>query len=266
MNATTWNAWRLVFIVSLGMLCAPAALAHSDLLEQIDVLSRQLELDPDNDEWLLKRGDLYRRHLDYAAAERDFDAAYEANPDNPLNAFFSGRLALETGEAQRADALLGAYLSKRPEDAAAWVLRGKAGMMLGEFARAAEDFGQAVARSPRPSPELFRLQVLALVAGDRYREALDVVDGGLARIPGEVNLIALGADTSLLAGDHDRAAAFLSMAPEPLFRIEHWQQLRERVTCDGEYRNGQAVACRGQAARELDRQIATLSIPSPPGH
>jgi tetratricopeptide (TPR) repeat protein len=249
-------AW---LVACLGVFHAAAAIAHSDLLLQIEALDQQLKLDPDNDEWLLKRGDLYRRHLDFEAAERDFSLAREANPANPLIDFFSGRLALETGDARTADALLGRYLRQQPSDAAAWVLRGKAAMALAEYGRAAEDFARAVEATPRPTPELFRLQVLALVASDQYGRALEVLDGGLARMPGEVNLIALGADTSLVAGNSERAAAYLSQAPEPVFRIERWQQLRARVTCGGDVSDSALEDCLDLAADELGRQIESLS-------
>ena len=249
---------RLILIACIGVLHVQVGIAHSDLLLQIDAVSRQLELEPNNDALLIKRGDLYRRHLDYEAAERDFSAARKANPANPLNDFFSGRLALETGDAQAADILLSRHVQQQPQDAAAWVLRGRAGMALGEFDRAAEDFAHAIERSPRPSPELFRLQVLALVAGDQYAKALEVLDAGLARIPGEVNLIALAADTSLVAGDNDRAALYMSLAPEPLFQIERWQQLRARVTCSDERIGTTPDACLDQAVKDLNRQIEAM--------
>lgn len=253
------TAHRLILVACLGLLQAAVAIAHPDLLQQIEALSRQLQADPGNGELLLKRGDLYRRHLDFAAAERDFGAAREADPANPLNDFFSGRLALEAGDARHADALLGRYLRHRPEDATARVLRGKAAMTLDEPARAAEGFARAIEGTPRPSPELYRLRVLALVASGEHGKALEVVDSGLARMPGEVNLIALGADTALAAGDPDRAAAYLSLAPEALFRIERWHRLRERVICGGDKGSTNDEDCRDRAAEALNRQIEAIS-------
>ena len=73
------------------------------MLAQIEALDLKIQGQATNVDLLIKRGDLYRRHLDYSAATLDFDAAREADPDKAIWDFYQGRLLLEQGKAAEAD-------------------------------------------------------------------------------------------------------------------------------------------------------------------
>lgn len=237
---------------------APSAIAHSDLELQIEAVNRQLASEGESAQLLLKRGDLYRRHLEFELAQQDFESARAIAPDEPLVDFFEGRLAQQTGSSERALELLDRYLNQRPDHAAAWVLHGKATLSDGRPAESAEDFGRAIALARKPSPELYRLQVLALVASNEIPAALEAVDAGLEEMPGEVNLIGLGADISVMAGDGDRAAEYLRILPTELQRVQRWNQLATRVACVSQEAGEDREACVKEAAGELDSQIDRL--------
>lgn len=237
----------------------PLAVAHTDIELQIETITRQLEIDPGNAELLLKRGDLHRRHVDYEAAALDFAAARQADPGVPMADFFEGRLALETGALETALALLGRHLETHPEHAAAWVLHGRAELGSGAKGRAADDFTRAIQLSEKPSPEILRLQILALVADGETDRALAAVDAGLERLPDEVNLVGLGTDISLAAGQQGRAERYLSRLPPPLLQLEQWARRAEQAACLAEQTTGRQSQCRADARAQLQALIADLN-------
>lgn len=248
-------------ILTAGLLLSgplPPAVAHSDIELQIEALTRQLELEPDNAELLLKRGDLYRRHVDYEEAALDFAAARRADPDVPLADFHEGRLALETGAFSEALTLLGRHLEAQPEHAAAWVLHGRAELRAGAFGRAAADFSRAVDLSEKPSPELFRLQILALVADGARDRALAAVDAALEQSPGEVNLIGLGTDISLAEGDGAAAERYLRHLPPALLRIDTWARRADQAACLAGQDGDRRARCVIGARAGLQELIADL--------
>ena len=73
-------------------LLVPPVWGHPELQAQIELLDIEVQQQPGNAELLIKRGDLYRREQDYAAAQTNFDAARELQPDNSRLDFFQGRL------------------------------------------------------------------------------------------------------------------------------------------------------------------------------
>jgi predicted Zn-dependent protease len=141
--------------------------AHPDLDIQIQHLNQQIETGPATVDMYLKRGDLYRRHEDLPTAARDFAAARQLSPDNPLIDFYDGRLFLESGDPASAEVHLARYLAAEPHHAKAWVLRGKANVQMNQPENAAGHFTQAIENTKSRSPELFRLQIFSTLAIDK---------------------------------------------------------------------------------------------------
>lgn len=237
----------------------PLAIAHTDLELQIAELSRQLADAPDNAALLIKRGDLYRRHEEYGAAAQDFAAARKANPDDPRIDFHEGRLALETGDAQRARELLNQYLALAPGNGAAWVLLGQAELNLKQPLDAAQSFSRAIDLSARPSPQLFRLQVLALVAERRLETAREAVDEALAIWPHQVNLIGLATDVSLAQNDPAQAEAYLRRLPDGLSKVDRWRQRAEWTACLSDPNRSDQTDCLAGARQSLAQQVNELT-------
>jgi len=225
--------FKWVCIVAGMLLGAPVCWGHPDLLVQIDALTAQLGETPDNVALLLKRGDLYRRHQDYEAAATDFDQVAALDPGDPSLDFYRARLEQDTGNPQAADQLFSRYLQLRPGHAKAWKLRGEAGLALGDPLRAAGYFEKAIILTPNPSPELFRLQAMALMAAGepQWPAAMDSVDLGLERVTVEVTLLGLGTDLSLAQGQTDRADELMRELPGKLLELPQWAERVERLNC-----------------------------------
>jgi predicted Zn-dependent protease len=247
-----------ISIVLLAL--APAARAHPDLLMQIEALDVEIEAQPGNADLLIRRGDLYRRHLDYPASARDFATARQADPSNTSLDFYEGRLLLDRGDAEDSEALLSRYLERHPKHALAWVLRGKANIRMQAPEAAAGYFAKAIEVSDRPSPELYRLNVLALVAaGDsKLTKARSVVDSGLQRFALEVTLLGLGTDIALAQNQPEAAQRYMNVLPQALRNLPQWQERLKLADCLATAETADRAACLGTAQDKMARQVEAI--------
>ena len=255
---------RQVLVGAAMLLGAVAAWAHPDLVVQIDDLTVRLAASPDDTELLLKRGDLYRRHQDYTAAARDFDRAAEVSPGEPLLDFYRGRLQQETGHPEQADPLLARYLENHPEQASAWKLRGEVALSLNDPARSAAYFSEAISLSSAPSPDLYRLLVMAQVAagGQYWPAAMQNVDQGLNRYGLEVTLLGLGTDIALASGQPERAAGWINALPPKLLTLPQWEARADLLDC---FQLSPEPTCQAQAVSKLRQQTENFMRHFHPG-
>jgi len=231
--------------------------SHADILLQIESLDAQLTTQPENAELLLLRGDLYRRHGDYAAAARDFAAARLAEPDLPLLDFHEGRLLLEAGNPSAAEKLFDRYILGHPEEANAFILRAEVRLALGQSLEAARDYAEAIQRASQASPALYREWALALVgAGDvQWSAARSVVDIGLDQFSQDVSLLALGTDIALAENQPGYAAAYIERLPPALANLPRWQDRVSTLQClTSSVAEDDARLCLAAARNELEIQ------------
>ena len=250
---------RLAGLAALIFLAAlPASgFCHPDLTAQIELLDETVQAGEVNAELLMKRGDLYRRHQDFPASARDFEAARELSPDNSLIDFYQGRLQLESGHPGKAEHHLALYLESNPRHAKAWMLRGEANIQLGMPKAAAEYFDQAIQTAESPSPGLYRLLILSRLAmgESAWGAAADATDTGLARFGAEVTLLGLGTDIALARNQPMHARRYLARLPLALQNMPQWDS-RIRSTDCATLAKGQEQALCLQLAREnLGNQV-----------
>ncbi|HKJ16129.1 MAG TPA: tetratricopeptide repeat protein [Xanthomonadales bacterium] len=247
---------RLLSLLMLLLACN-TAFTHPDLVLQIEALDQQLVADPENVELLCKRGDLYRRHKEFDQAAKDFERARFINPGLPLVDFLEAKLLLDTRDPQAAAELLTRYLSLRPAHSFAWVLRGKAHIRMGEAGAGAADFSSAISSSPRPSPELYRLQLLSLAAQgtEKEYETLAATTAALEVFPYEPRLLGLGVDIALSYRNLDAASEYLSQLPEQLRTLPQWAERIQTVQCLDTEGSDLAPLCLEQASARLQEQI-----------
>jgi predicted Zn-dependent protease len=253
---TRSRAVLVILLAAMAVNAGPAG-AHPDLLEQIERLDQQLARESGNAELLVRRADLHRRHEDYAAALRDFAAARAVQPDNHAFDVQEGRLRLETGDPDRADALFSSHLEAHPGHAAAWYLRGQARVAMGQPAPAALDFARAIATSDAPTPVLYRQQASALVAAgeDHWQAARDALDSGLLRHPVEVSLLGLATDIALAQAELARARDYMARLPKGLEVLPQWRARFELAAC-GKAGGSETAGCASAARAQLAAQVA----------
>lgn len=219
----TWLATSLTMCLS--------AWGHPDLLLQIAELDEDLSRTPADTSLLVQRGDLYRRHGDYESAKRDFDAARALQSAPGEVDFLEGKLALESGNPDRAAELLNRYLVQHPQHAAGWLVMGDIEGTRGDSMAAAQNYAMALARSARPTPDLYMRQArsLANAGSDHAGEAMVVLNLGLEQFPQDVSLLGLATDISLDRGDSEEAARFINSLPQAIRKLPQWKHREDSL-------------------------------------
>ena len=124
------SSCKLIFLWVLLMgsilLSSTPLQAHQELLLQIEQLDDQISKDPQNTELLIRRGDLYRRHGDWSAAETDFQMVRDLDSDHSSIDFFEGRLLVASGQNEEGIVLLTRLLEQNDQHSGAYQVRAKA--------------------------------------------------------------------------------------------------------------------------------------------
>jgi len=239
----------LAFLLALP----PAVSSHQEIQAQIDALDLRLMQQPGDAGLLMKRGDLYRRHGDFPAAERDFLAAEQAQPVAEDLAFFRGRLQLDAGQPATAEQSFSRYLNDHPSQVKALILRAEARLDLRQPLAAAADYSRAIFLSESPAPELYRNNALSLVAAGepQWPAARAVIDSGLTRFALEVSLLGLAVDIALAQDDLEGARMYFSRVPEAIRSLPQWTARSELLARLVAVKPGERVAALSTAREEL---------------
>jgi tetratricopeptide (TPR) repeat protein len=207
--------------------------AHQDLLLQIEQLDGQLSEEPQNTELLIRRGDLYRRHGDWDAAEIDFQQVRNLSPGHTSIDWYEGRLLVAAGQNEEGIVLLTRFLGQNNHHSGAYRTRAEAYWNLQQALPAAQDYQLAINNSERPSPSLYRSLTLSLVAAgaEHADDAIAAVNDGLNHFAGEISLLGLGADLSLSQKNSPQAQSYLEEVPSRLTALPQWQFRQALLVC-----------------------------------
>lgn len=206
---------------------------HPDLELQIEEITQQILQTPASADLYLKRGDLLRRHREWARSQQDFEHVRVLEPDQPQLDWYEGRLAVDAGRWVEGDQLLSRFLERNPKHSSAYHNRAWARWQLGKPKAAAQDYASAITFSERPGPTLYRSLVIAQFAsGESLRvQAKITVDTGLRRFPGEASLLGLGVDLALVDAEVERAASYLNTISPGLSKLPQWTFRQAVLAC-----------------------------------
>jgi tetratricopeptide (TPR) repeat protein len=207
----------------LGALVPPAA-AHADLIMQLEELNKLIEKDPRNIELYFRRGELHRVHLDWPAAQADFDHILKLDPANREVDFSKGRLMADFNWLLSAKAYLDRFIASHPHHAEAHTTRARLHTRLNLHLASADDYAVAIRLSPEPGPELFieRAQTLASQSPVYVDKALEGLDEGLQRIGPLVTLQLLAIDLELRRTNYTGALERVDGVVQRSPRKETW--------------------------------------------
>jgi tetratricopeptide (TPR) repeat protein len=231
----------------LALVAAAGALAHGDVHEQIEVLTRAIARTP-SAELYLKRGELNRVHGDFGAALDDYESAEKLDPRMDAVWLCRGRALFESGHPETARVVLDEFLQRKPDHAEAHVVRARVHAKLGERRRALEDYDRAIALSAEPRPEHFVERATVLLELGEPDAALAGLEAAMTRL-GEIpslQLFALEAEVNLQR--YDAALRRLDGVLARAERKEHWLAKRAEI-----------LAQAGRAAEAADAWRATLA-------
>ncbi len=272
-----WVLGALALFTALG---PSIALAHGTLHDQIAGLDRRIAERPRDAELYLKRGDLKRRHRDWAASLADLDRAAALDPRLFEVHHARSRTLLDSDRPADAEAALKRYLAALPEEpgsrerrASALLLRGAANRRLGRPADAAGYYRAAVDLATRPGPQAFLDCARAFdAAGAEHTEAaLGCLDDGLKRLGPVVSLARFAIELDVRGKHYNRALERLDRLSElsprdPSWRVERGEilELAGRLAKAREaFREARAAVAglpagrrRSPAVKDLEERIA----------
>jgi tetratricopeptide (TPR) repeat protein len=207
------------------------AAAHAELILQIDMVTKEIQQDPQNAELYVRRGHLRREHLEYDEAYADFERAHALMPDLPAIDFFRGRLFLEWGWPLSARACLDRFLARNPKHAEGHTWRARTLLRLNQRLAAVRDLDQAIALSPEPGPDLFveRAQTLSAEGPEHYEAVLKGLDEGMKKLGPLVTLQLFAIDAELKRGNFDGALTRVDSIAARSPRKETWLARRGEI-------------------------------------
>jgi tetratricopeptide (TPR) repeat protein len=140
------------------------------------------ESEPDNAGLYLKRGEIYRLHGQWQAAEADFDRAERLNPALFAVDLGRGKLFLASGRPRRALPALNRYLLRQKDAPEAWLTRARAWAAARRWREALNSLDEGVRRlGPLVSLELAALEIE--LRQKLYDDALARLDRVAANTP-----------------------------------------------------------------------------------
>jgi tetratricopeptide (TPR) repeat protein len=219
-------------LLRLAWLAAPLPLlAHGDLHEQIDAVSKEIAATPGNGALFLRRAELHRAHEDWAPAMADYARAEQLKADDSIIRLGRGKLFLATGEPAKACLELDPLIEKSPAHVDARATRARARVKNGEHAGAVADYSAAIDSATRPEPEHYLERAAALIATDppRLTEALKGLDEGIARLGSPVTLVLAAVDIEIRMRHFDAALGRIDRAGAGAKRPEQWLVRRAEV-------------------------------------
>lgn len=198
---------------------------------QIEQLTKEIEKDPGNVELYLRRGSLFRNHVDFEASYADFAKANSLAPQLATVDLMRGQLFLDWGWPLSARAYLDRFLTRQPNHVEGLVFRARALVKLNMRLAAVRDYDLALATSPEPGPDLFveRAQVLMAEGPEQAAAAVKGLDDGLKRLGPLVTLQLFAIDAELKIENYDGALARVDKVADRSPRKETWLARRAEI-------------------------------------
>lgn len=222
----------LTWLVLVVLVAHPRRLAaHADLLLQIEEVTKAIEKEPTNADLYLRRGQLWREHVEYQRAYEDIEKAFALMPGLSQIDLMRGRLFLDWGWPLTARAVLDRYLSHQPRNVEGLIHRGRALARLELRRSAADDYDLALKLTTEPSPDLYveRAQVLMALDREDWARAVRGLDEGLQRLGPLVTLQLFAIDAELKLSNYDGALSRVDKIAARSPRKETWYARRGEI-------------------------------------
>ncbi len=198
--------FSIILLTSLFCLVTISrALAHGDLHEQIQEVSKLLKNDPRNAMLYHKRGELHRAHAEYPEALKDYAEAEKITPSLDVIFLSRGRALYEFTKFNEALGPLNTFLSRQPGHVSARWVRGQVYARLNQREDAEEDFRQAIESGSETSPDQFIERSQNLGQAGYNEKALIVIKEGIKRLGPLITLEMEALELELSLKDHGAA-------------------------------------------------------------
>jgi tetratricopeptide (TPR) repeat protein len=202
-------------VLAGGFLWSAGAAAHDDLRNQIAALTREIASERGNAGLYLRRGELHRLCRDVPAALADYASARRLDPGLAAADLGAGRALVEAKRPADAKRFLERFVRARPDDPEGRLELARALVGLRSTNAADDQYAQAIALAPRPSPDVYFERARFLRAAGRLPAAIRALDDGIARVGPLASLEELAVDLEISRKNYDGALARLDRTFPP---------------------------------------------------
>ncbi len=225
------NTKYLIFFVSLSFVVHGTVIAHTSIDKKIATITKLIEQSPDNAQFYLTRGELYRIHKEWSKAIMDFNRAAKLEMGFPEVDFYMGRVFLESDQPKKAEKALKNFIGCVPDHSRARILRARALLKLGRGKEASEEYTHAIELHSKPGPELYleRAKILAEEGDANVDEALEGLDAGLQKLGQLVSIQLFAIDLEIKKKRFNDALCRLEQIAEQSQRKETYLVLRGEI-------------------------------------
>lgn len=197
--------------------------AHPAIEEQVALVNKLIDREPENASHFLKRGRLHQAHRNWEAALSDYQRAADLDPSLQITRLRFGETLLEAGRPRDARRALDEFLKANADHADALVLRGRVLHRLGETAAAVADYSNAIQQSARPQPDWYLERARAAAANERNLDfAIAGLDEGIARLGPLVTFQSMAIELELGRQSYRGALARVDDILARLPRLPQW--------------------------------------------
>lgn len=166
----------------------PSLRAHEDDSVEIQRLSQEIVVHPEDAALFLERGEMYRFSRHWHMALADYGHAAKLDPGLSLVDLAWGMMWNDAGDGESALPKLDRFLEREPRNAKGHAERARAARMLKRWPAALADYALAVSYATEPGPDAFIDWADCLLESGDRTQALAVLDQGLARLGPVVSL------------------------------------------------------------------------------
>lgn len=178
-----------VMTFMLGTACGFAA-PHGDLHERIAAVTEKIKANPTDAALYLERGDLHRRHGDWATAHADFDTAAEKKPGDPAVFYFRAQAFYDEGKLDLALETVRKFTSREKEHGEAWILEARTLSRLERWTECAAAYatGMNLKKVLAPDDCIGRAHALTKSTSPDYAAAVKVLETGIEKLGRPITL------------------------------------------------------------------------------
>lgn len=169
-------------LLCCGLLFPCSLLAHGVTTEQIQRATEMIQREPQNPQWYLRRGELYRLNGNARAALEDYARAEKLAPQLCEVNFLRARLYFDAQAPEMTELLLSQFLQQQPHHTEALLLRAQAYTRLAARQSAIADYNLAIALQAEPKPEHYLARAELQLADKRPADALAGLAEGLEKL------------------------------------------------------------------------------------
>lgn len=222
-----WGAFALAALIAAT---APEARAEDDIAEAMEALNREIAASPADGRLLVRRSRLHALAQRYDQALADLD---QGNRLTPLPSIERERaqVYLDAGWNETGLEHASRHLAKFPEDAEAYLIRGRLQLKLGRRAEAGADMAAGIQRTKDPPLDLYLERASALTSEDGayLGDALATLEQGMKRLGPIVTLETAALEIELQQKRYDAALSRVDGLVQRMPRKDAWLARRGDV-------------------------------------